>query len=147
MATFFQLQETTWHARTLQPRPPNPRPIRRRKAQDETLPGSTDATSSTAPEASAAKPQTAPATEKRKDELLDSGRPSSPALERRRRQLASDGVEGIAFRRIDASTKRPGWAGRRAADGVLSDEQLEALESDPLLRVERCTFSGNQEGE
>ncbi|MFO6130248.1 hypothetical protein ACLBU6_34540, partial [Pseudomonas aeruginosa] len=86
--------------------------------------------------ASAAKPQTAPATEKPKDETL----PGS-----------TDDVEGVFVRATVERRCRAGFCfdkeGQGFADGVLSDEQLEALESDPLLRVERCTFSGNQEGE
>ncbi|HEB0595719.1 hypothetical protein [Pseudomonas aeruginosa] len=92
------------------------------KPKDEALPGSTDATSSTAPEAPTAKPAS-----------------------------ASDEVEGVFVRATVERRCRAGFCfdkeGQGFADGVLSDEQLEALESDPLLKVERCTFSGNQVGE
>lgn len=64
---------------------------------------------------------------------------------------ASDEVEGVFVRATVERRCRAGFCfdkeGQGFADGVLSDEQLEALESDPLLKVERCTFSGNQEGE
>ncbi|WP_240122699.1 hypothetical protein [Pseudomonas aeruginosa] len=124
------------------------------KPKDETLPGSTDATSSTAPEASAAKPQTAPATEKPKDDTLpdsmDDASPTAPETPATKPDSASDEVEGVFVRATVERRCRAGFCfdkeGQGFADGVLSDEQLEALESDPLLKVERCTFSGNQEG-
>ncbi|MEZ3186023.1 hypothetical protein HZR81_13900 [Pseudomonas sp. LM13] len=34
--------------------------------------------------------------------------------------------------------------GQGFAKGVLSDEQLAALEADPLLKVEHCTFSAEE---
>ncbi|HGE2308855.1 hypothetical protein [Pseudomonas aeruginosa] len=125
------------------------------KPKDETLPGSTEATSSTAPEASAAKPQTAPATEKPKDDTLpdsmDDASPTAPETPATKPDSASDEVEGVFVRATVERRCRAGFCfdkeGQGFADGVLSDEQLEALESDPLLKVERCTFSGNQEGE
>ncbi|MFU4518558.1 hypothetical protein ACM73F_27370 [Pseudomonas aeruginosa] len=125
------------------------------KPKDETLPGSTDATSSTAPEASAAKPQTAPATEKPKDDTLpdstDDASPTAPETPATKPDSASDEVEGVFVRATVERRCRAGFCfdkeGQGFADGVLSDKQLEALESDPLLKVERCTFSGNQEGE
>ncbi|EIU7202775.1 hypothetical protein A2U74_006195 [Pseudomonas aeruginosa] len=125
------------------------------KPKDETLPGSTDATSSTAPEASAAKPQTAPATEKPKDDTLpdsmNDASPTAPETPATKPDSASDEVEGVFVRATVERRCRAGFCfdkeGQGFADGVLSDEQLEALESDPLLKVERCTFSGNQEGE
>ncbi|HII2927637.1 TPA: hypothetical protein ACY17M_006216 [Pseudomonas aeruginosa] len=125
------------------------------KPKDDTLPGSTDATSSTAPEASAAKPQTAPATEEPKDDTLpdstDDTSPTAPETPATKPASASDEVEGVFVRATVERRCRAGFCfdkeGQGFADGVLSDEQLEALESDPLLKVERCTFSGNQEGE
>ncbi|MBG5690351.1 hypothetical protein GHT77_31320 [Pseudomonas aeruginosa] len=125
------------------------------KPKDDTLPDSTDATSSTAPEASAAKPQTAPATEKPKDDTLpdstDDASPTAPETPATKPDSASDEVEGVFVRATVERRCRAGFCfdkeGQGFADGVLSDEQLEALESDPLLKVERCTFSGNQEGE
>ncbi|HGM8267344.1 TPA: hypothetical protein ACKQI3_006009, partial [Pseudomonas aeruginosa] len=120
-----------------------------------TLPGSTDATSSTAPEASAAKPQTAPATEKPEDDTLpdsmDDASSTASETPATKPASASDEVEGVFVRATVERRCRAGFCfdkeGQGFADGVLSDEQLEALESDPLLKVERCTFSGNQVGE
>ncbi|EMN8645530.1 TPA: hypothetical protein ACQQHD_004853 [Pseudomonas aeruginosa] len=125
------------------------------KPKDETLPGSTDATSSTAPEASAAKPQTAPATEKPKDDTLpdstDDASPTAPEAPTAKPASTSDEIEGVFIRATVERRCRAGFCfdkeGQGFAEGVLSDKQLEALESDPLLKVERCTFSGNQEGE
>ncbi|MBN0063454.1 hypothetical protein JTL66_35160, partial [Pseudomonas aeruginosa] len=60
-------------------------------------------------------------------------------------------IEGVFIRATVERRCRAGFCfdkeGQGFAEGVLSDKQLEALESDPLLKVERCTFSGNQEGE
>nr|WP_237043560.1 hypothetical protein [Pseudomonas aeruginosa] len=56
---------------------------------------------------------------------------------------ASDEVEGVFVRATVERRCRAGFCfdkeGQGFADGVLSDEQLEALESDPLLKVERCS--------
>ncbi|MEG6624242.1 hypothetical protein V2B08_33550, partial [Pseudomonas aeruginosa] len=69
------------------------------KPKDESLPGSTDANSSTAPEASAAKTQTAPATDKPKDDTLpgstDDSSPTAPETPATTPASASDEVEGV----------------------------------------------------
>ncbi|MCV0359460.1 hypothetical protein KUC90_33530, partial [Pseudomonas aeruginosa] len=101
------------------------------KPKDETLPGSTDATSSTAPEASAAKPQTAPATEKPKDDTLpdsmDDASSTAPETPATKPASASDEVEGVFVRATVERRCRAGFCfdkeGQGFADGVLSDEQ------------------------
>ncbi|HCF9240806.1 TPA: hypothetical protein NI607_005264 [Pseudomonas aeruginosa] len=125
------------------------------KPKNDTQPGSTDGTSGSAPEAPAAKPQTAPATEKPKDETLpgstDDASSTAPEASTTRPASASDEIEGVFVRATVERRCRAGFCfdkeGQGFADGVLSDKQLKALESDPLLKVERCTFSGNQAGE
>lgn len=102
-----------------------------------------------------AKSKTDPATEKPKDDTLpdstDDASPTAPETPATKPDSASDEVEGVFIRATVERRCRAGFCfdkeGQGFADGVLSDEQLEALESDPLLKVERCTFSGNQEGE
>ncbi|RUI34548.1 HI1506-related protein [Pseudomonas aeruginosa] len=120
------------------------------KPKDEAQPGSADGASTSAPEAPATKPQADPPAEKPKDDTppdsTDAASPTAPEA-----LVKPDEVKGVFVRATVERRYRAGFCfdkdGQGFADGVLSDAQLQALEADPLLKVERCTFAGTPEGE
>ena len=122
------------------------------KPKDETLPGSTDALRPPHPRHPANPNCSATRSPRTKSAgSTDDASSTAPETPATKPASTSDEVEGVFIRATVERRCRAGFCfdkeGQGFADGVLSDEQLEALESDPLLRVERCTFSGNQEGE
>lgn len=64
---------------------------------------------------------------------------------------AESDVPGIYVRAVAERRCRVGFCfdrhGHGFADGVLSEAQIALLEADPLLKVERATFTNNTQGE
>lgn len=99
-------------------------------------PTATTSTTTTEGQAPASAPAPAPAPAP--------GEPAAPAGTDKQPEAATE-IEGVYVRATMGRRCRAGFCfdqdGQGFAKGVLSDEQLAALEADPLLKVEHCTFT------
>jgi hypothetical protein len=74
---------------------------------------------------------------------------ASPAAEPKQAKPKADSkpIDGIWVRTAGGSFRRAGFAFNQHGSGIaldaLTDEQLAAIESEPRLIVERCTFGGD----